>query len=476
MPNPLSEPLLEKGGCCGPLSQANEDHGDALLWQQTRLVPSLHIGLGLTIFALCSLAFGTTTLVLDALFAPLPLSGLPLGLRIFSLVLSALTTLLAALMLRADRAECALPIRLGRTVALSFLASAGAIGYALLFERDMVLSGGGAQAGVIGELASTACLAWCVALGCVSTPPSPLRLLPILTRTHSFSVLLLVWNIAHSYALGDEEGDEGCIDDDAEAAEGSDETPPVLLDEAALLQMAEESAARAVRSVEGAPRVRPSRALRDLSVRHPLILCGIGLLAFAATTAGFTGARVVGSALTYSTTPPSADPSAVSTADMNSLYAAVVWDGLPIPDGFVPPQNGWAAPPAQEEAEDLQDVNSLLLTIVTLFVGFLVLREEQRACAVPPSEAGLRAASVLGSGTAVFSLAYISFSPGGSHLASSICTAVFSILLLSWNAVRMLTLPAEEEEEVDEEALPAVEKGEEKDAALLQSEAASLTE
>ena len=289
-------------------------------------------------------------------------------------------------------------------------------------------------------------------------------------------MLLLVWNIAHSYALGDEEGDEGCIEDDAEAAERSDEMPPVLLDEAALLQMAEESAARAVRSVEGAPRVRPSRALRDLSVRHPLILCGIGLLAFAATTAGFTGARVVGSALTYSTTPPSAD-SVNSTADMNSLYAAVVWDGLPIPDGFVPPQNGWAAPPAQEEAEDLQTVNSLLLTIVTLFVGFLVLREEQRACAVPPAEAGLRAASVLGSGTAVFSLAYISFSPGGSELASSISTAVFSILLLSWNAVRMLTLPAEEEEEeVDEEALPAVEKGEEKDAALLQSEAASQTE
>ena len=177
MPNPLSEPLLEKSGCCGPPSRANEDHGDALLWQQTRLVPSIHMGLGLTIFALCSLAFGTTTLVLDAFFAPLPLSGLPLGLRIFSLVLSALTTLLAALMLRADRAECALPIRVGRTVALSFLASAGAIAYALLFERDMVLSGGGAQGGVIGELASTACLAWCAALGCVSdspiSPPSP---------------------------------------------------------------------------------------------------------------------------------------------------------------------------------------------------------------------------------------------------------------------------------------------------------------
>ena len=160
----LTEPLLEsKGGIPfeGVAGGLPETHGgDALLFQQTRLVPSLHVGVALVVFALCSLAFGTAVQVVDALSPTMSANGFPLGLRIFSLALTSVTTLLAALMLRADSAECAMRVRLGRTVALALLGSAGAIGYALLFERDLMLAGGGVQGDVLGELASTACLAW----------------------------------------------------------------------------------------------------------------------------------------------------------------------------------------------------------------------------------------------------------------------------------------------------------------------------
>lgn len=160
----LTEPLLEGKADCGcsegVAGAFPETHSDALLFQQTRLVPSLHVGVALVVFALCSLAFGTAVLVVDAVSPTMSANGWPLGLRIFSLALTAVTTLLAALMLRADCAECAMRVRLGRTVALAMLGSAGAIGYALLFERDLMLAGGGVQGGVLGELASTACLAW----------------------------------------------------------------------------------------------------------------------------------------------------------------------------------------------------------------------------------------------------------------------------------------------------------------------------